>query len=86
MALVEKADRHQEQAIELLVRAIGYQPTHGVAHYNIAGLYEERGSVALAYDHYTAFLKYAGPEHGELLSDVQRRLLLLKPRLDTDKR
>ena len=84
MALVEKADQHPEQAIELLVRAIGNQPTHGVAHYNLAVLYEEQSSLALAYDHYTEFLKYAGPEHGELLSDVQRRLLVLKPRLATD--
>jgi tetratricopeptide (TPR) repeat protein len=80
-ALVEKADQHRDQAIELLVRAIGYQPTHGVAHYNVAVLYEEQSALALAYDHYTEFLKYAGPEHGELLSDVQRRLLILRPRL-----
>lgn len=80
-ALVEKADQHRELAIELLVRAIGYQPTHGMAHYNVAVLYEEQSALALAYDHYTDFLKYAGPEQGELLSDVQRRLLLLKPKL-----
>jgi Tfp pilus assembly protein PilF len=81
MALVEKADQHRDVAIELLVRAIGYQPTHGMAHYNVAVLYEEQSALALAYDHYTDFLKYAGPEHGELLTDVQRRLLVLKPRL-----
>ena len=83
MALVEKADQHRDLAIELLVRAIGYQPTHGMAHYNVAVLYEEQSALALAYDHYTDFLKYAGPEHGELLSDVQRRLLILKPKLAT---
>jgi hypothetical protein len=81
MALVEKADQHRDLAIELLVRAIGYQPTHGVAHYNVAVLYEEQSALALAYDHYSKFLEYAGPEHGELLSEVQRRLLILKPRL-----
>ena len=81
MALVEKADRRPDQAIELLLKAIGYQPTHSVAHYNLAVLYDERASLALAYDHYTAFLKYAGPEHGALLSDVQRRLQVLKPGL-----
>ncbi|HLG53955.1 MAG TPA: tetratricopeptide repeat protein [Vicinamibacterales bacterium] len=86
MALVEKADRHPDQAVELLVKAIGYRPTHSAAHYNIAVLYEERASLALAYDHYTEFLKYAGPEHGALLSDVQRRILLLKPKLDTAER
>jgi tetratricopeptide (TPR) repeat protein len=83
MALVEKADQHRDVAIELLVRAIGYQPTHGMAHYNVAVLYEEHSALALAYDHYTNFLKYGGPEHGELLSDVQRRLLILKPKLAT---
>jgi tetratricopeptide (TPR) repeat protein len=81
LALVEKADQHREQAIELLVRAIGYQPTHGMAHYNVAVLYEEHSALALAYDHYTEFLRFAGPERGELLSEVQRRLLMIKPRL-----
>jgi len=86
LALVEKADQHRDLAIELLVRAIGQQPTHGMAHYNVAVLYEEQSALALAYDHYTEFLKYAGPEHGELLSDVQRRLLVLKPRLASTSR
>jgi thioredoxin-like negative regulator of GroEL len=81
LALVEKADQHRDLAIELLVRAIGYQPTNGMAHYNVAVLYEEQSALALAYDHYTAFLKYGSPDRGELLSDVQRRLLILKPRL-----
>ena len=81
MALVEKADSHRDQAIELLVRAIGYQPTHGMAHYNVAVLYEEQSALALAIDHYTEFLKYGGPEQGAILSDVQRRLLVLKPKL-----
>jgi Flp pilus assembly protein TadD len=85
MALVEKADGHRDQAVELLVKAIGLQPTHGIAHYNAAVLYEERGSLALAYDHYEAFLKYGGPEHGLLLSSVQRRLVDLKPRLQTSR-
>jgi tetratricopeptide (TPR) repeat protein len=83
MALVEKADSHRDQAIELLIRAIGYQPTHGMAHYNVAVLYEEQNALTLAFDHYTEFLKYGGAEHGRLLSDVQRRLLVLKPKLAT---
>jgi Tfp pilus assembly protein PilF len=83
LALVEKADHHRDQAIELLVRAIGYQPTNGLAHYNVAVLYEEQNAIPLAYDHYAAFLKYGGADQGELLSQVQRRLLLLKPRLSS---
>jgi tetratricopeptide (TPR) repeat protein len=81
LALVEKAERRRDAALELLVKAIGIQPTHGIAHYNAAVLYEEQNSIALAYDHYTDFLKYAGPEHSALLYEVQRRLLVLKPRL-----
>lgn len=81
LALVENADRHREEAIELLVRAIGHQPTHAMAHYNVAVLYDEKNAFALAYDHYTQFLKYASPEQGELLSAVQQRLLILTPNL-----
>jgi len=67
--------------MELLLRAIGYQPTHAMAHYNVAVLYDEQSALTLAYEHYTEFLKYGGPEQGELLAAVQRRLLLLKPTL-----
>ena len=81
LALVENADRHRDEAIELLVRAIGYQPTHAMAHYNVAVLYDEKNAFALAYDHYTQFLNYASPEQGELLSAVQQRLLILTPNL-----
>ena len=81
LALVENADRHREEAIELLVRAIGFQPTHAMAHYNIAVLYDEKSALTLAYDHYTQFLKYAAPDQGELLSSVQQRLLILTPDL-----
>lgn len=79
LALVEHADRHPDEAIELLLRAIGYQPTHAMAHYNIAVLYDEQSALTPAYEHYTDFLKYGGPEQGELLSAVQRRLSVLKP-------
>jgi tetratricopeptide (TPR) repeat protein len=81
MALVEKADQHAEQAIEILLRALAASPVHAAAHYNLAVLYEERGSLALAFDHYNAFLKHAGPERGTLLTDVQRRVSTLEPRL-----
>jgi hypothetical protein len=52
-----------------------------MAHYNAAVLYDEKNAFALAYDHYTQFLKYASPEQGELLSAVQQRLLILTPNL-----
>ena len=81
LALVENADRHRDEAIALLAGAIGYQPTHAMAHYNLAVLYDEKNAFALAYDHYTQFLKYASPEQGELLSAVQQRLLILTPNL-----
>ena len=81
LALVENADRHRDEAIALLASAIGYQPTHAMAHYNLAVLYDEKNALALAYDHYTQFLKYASREQGELLSAVQQRLLILTPNL-----
>ena len=81
LALVEHADRHRDEAIELLLRAIGYQPSHAMAHYNVAVLYDEQSALALAYEHYTDFLKHGGPEQGELLAAVQRRVSMLKPKL-----
>jgi len=78
MALLEKADQHPGQAIEWLLRAVGDRPDHAAAHYNLAVLYEERGSLALAYHHYSAFLKHAGPEHVALLGAVQQRAELLE--------
>ena len=81
LALVEKADRHSEEAVELLLQAVGRSPVHAAAHYNLAVLYEERESLALAFDHYSAFLKYAGPEHGTVLTEVQRRVRAIEPRL-----
>ena len=82
MALVEKADQRAERAVELLIRALTTSPSHAAAHYNLAVLYEERDSLALAVDHYNAFLKNAGPEHGTLLTDVQRRVRAIEPRLE----
>lgn len=81
MALVEKADQHAEQAIEILLRALAASPVHAAAHYNLAVLYEERGSLALAFDHYNAFLKHAGAERGMLLTEVQRRVRTIEPQL-----
>jgi Tfp pilus assembly protein PilF len=81
LALVENAERHRDEAIDLLLRVVGYQPTHAMAHYNVAVLYEEQSALVLAYDHYTEFLKYGGPEQGALLSSVQQHLVILKPKL-----
>ena len=72
-ALLEKADQHPELAIELLLRALGEQPTHAAAHYNLALLYDERHSSSLAYSHYTDFLTYAGPEYRAVVADVKQR-------------
>jgi tetratricopeptide (TPR) repeat protein len=83
MALVDKADRLPDAAIEQLLRALAVQSNHAVAHYNLAVLYDEKRSLALAYDHYSAFLKYAGAEHGARLADVQRRVQAIAPQLGT---
>jgi tetratricopeptide (TPR) repeat protein len=82
MALVEKADRHAEQAREILIRALGYEPLHAAAHYNLALLYDEAGETGRAYSHYNDFLRHAGPEYGTRLSDVQRRVDAIAPSLD----
>ena len=77
-----KALKQPDQARDILVRALSYPPTHAVAHYNLALLFEEDGELGKAYDHYLDFLKYAGPEHGTLLSDMRRRVDVIHPRLD----
>jgi tetratricopeptide (TPR) repeat protein len=84
LALVEKAERHDERAMELLLRALGDRPGHAAAHYNLAVLYDEQRSFALAYDHYTDFLAYAGPEYGAAVADVRRRAQALAQLLDAN--
>jgi Tfp pilus assembly protein PilF len=84
LALVEKAERHDERAMELLLRALGDRPGHAAAHYNLAVLYDEQRSFALAYDHYTDFLAYAGPEYGAAVADVRRRVEALAQLLDAN--
>jgi tetratricopeptide (TPR) repeat protein len=81
LALVERADQHPDQAIELLVTAVGIAPDHAVAHYNLALLYDARESLALALTHYTAFLKYASPQHAALLTQVQSRVGAIRVKL-----
>jgi Tfp pilus assembly protein PilF len=77
-ALLEKAERHPERAIELLLRALAEQPTHAAAHYNLALLYDERHSLSLAYSHYTDFLNYAGPEYRAVVADVKQRAQVIR--------
>jgi Tfp pilus assembly protein PilF len=73
-ALIQLADNQPEQARETLIRAIGEQPTHAEANFNLAILYDEAGSYTKALEHYSRFLASAGPEHGERLSEVRRRV------------
>ena len=74
LALVERADRRPDRAIELLLRVIGDRPTHAAAHYNLGLLYDERSAATLAYTHYVEFLTYAGPEYtGAVVDEVRRR-------------
>lgn len=75
LALVEKAAGTAEAAIELLIRAVGDEPTHAMAHYNLGVLYDQRGALALAAEHYRAFLRHGRPDRGTLLAQVERRLL-----------
>jgi tetratricopeptide (TPR) repeat protein len=82
LALVEEAERHDDRAMELLLRAIGDRPGHAAAHYNLALLYDERRSFALAYDHYIDFLAYAGPEYRGAVAEVRRRVQALASLVD----
>jgi tetratricopeptide (TPR) repeat protein len=83
LALVEKGERHDDRAMALLLTAVGDRPAHAAAHYNLALLYDERRSYALAYEHYTDFLANAGPEYGVAITDVRRRVQALAPLIDT---
>jgi len=65
-----------------LGKTIAASPEHAVAHYNLAVLYDEHDSLALAFDHYHAFLKHAGPEHASLVAAVQLRVLALESTRD----
>ena len=81
LALVERADQHLDQAIELLMTAVAITPEHAVAHYHLALLYDARESLSLALTHYTAFLKFAAPEHAALLTQVQSRVAAIRVKL-----
>jgi tetratricopeptide (TPR) repeat protein len=83
LALVEKGERHDDRAMDLLLRAVGDRPAHAAAHYNLALLYDERRSYELAYEHYTDFLANAGPEYGAAIAEVRRRVQALAPLIDT---
>jgi len=74
MALVDKAGRNPDAAMEWLNRALTFEPTHALAHYNLAVLYDEAGLSALASEHYRAFLASAMPDQGPRLEQVERRL------------
>ena len=82
LALVEKGERHDERAIELLLTVLGDHATHAAAHYNLALLYDQRDSLALAYTHYRDFLSYAGPEYASTTADVRRRAETIAPLLN----
>ena len=64
-----------------IVLPIAASPVHAAAHYNLAVLYDERGSLALSLDHYNVFLRQAGPERAALLAEVQQRVRAIEPRL-----
>ena len=78
LALAQSALKQSGAAQETLMRAIGIEPRHAVAHYNLARLYEDERESAKAIDHYRAFLQYAGPEHGAIIPEVNRRVAALQ--------
>lgn len=86
LALVEKGERHDERAMELLLSVLGDHRNHAAAHYNLALLYDQRQSLALAYSHYRDFLSSAGPEYASSTADVRRRAEAIAPLLSASAR
>ncbi len=82
LSLAEKATGRTERAKESLLRALGADPRHAPAHYNLAVLFELTGEPARAATHYEAFLAYAGAEYNDRRAAVRSRVDALASRRD----
>jgi Tfp pilus assembly protein PilF len=78
LALAQAAGGQLSDARASLVRALEIDKHHAAAHYNLAVQYEKAGELALALDHYRAFLQYAGPEQAGYAADVRVRVQALE--------
>lgn len=78
LALAQSALKQGGTAQETLMRAIGIEPRHAAAHYNLARLYEQEGEPGKALDHYRKFLQYAGAQHASVVPEVRSRVAALE--------
>jgi Flp pilus assembly protein TadD len=78
LALAQAAAGQPSDARSSLTRALEIDKHNAPAHYNLALQYEKAGEVALALDHYRAFLQYAGPEQSAYAADVRARVQALE--------
>ena len=78
LALALSAAGQTSDARSSLSRALEIDRHNAAAHYNLALEYEKAGEVALALDHYRAFLQYAGPEQAAYAADVRSRMQTLE--------
>jgi len=80
LALAQAAAGQTSDAQSSLARALDIDTHHAAAHYNLALQYEKAGEIALALDHYRAFLQYVGPEQAGYAADVRSRVQALERR------
>jgi len=80
LALEQAAAAQTADARSSLMRALEIDKQHAAAHYNLALQSEKAGEIALALDHYRAFLQYAGPEQAGYAPDVRSRVQALERR------
>jgi Tfp pilus assembly protein PilF len=78
LALAQAASGQTSDALSSLTRALEIDRHSAAAHYNLALQFEKAGEVALALDHYRAFLQYAGPEQAGYAADVRSRMQALE--------
>ena len=82
LALSQAASGQPGEARASLTRALEIDKHNAAAHYNLALQYEKAGEVALALDHYRAFLQYAAPEQAGYAADVRSRVRALESKRD----
>jgi Flp pilus assembly protein TadD len=77
LGLVQRASGRRAEARELLLRAVAIDPRHPGSRYNLAIAADDAGDIAMAIEHYRAFLRYGTVSYPELAARVRARLTAL---------